>query len=421
MPSHPRQHVVFIAIALAFVGCSGDKTADPSTPAAAQGAGGPGGRRGAAGAVPVVTAKVESKSVPVTIPAVGTAEPVSTVQIRPQVTGQLSAVHFAEGQSVTRGQLLFTIDPRPFETALRQAEAVLARDTATARNAERQQATYEDLFKRGLIPRDQYQTQTANTEALQATLAADRASVENARLNLNYTRIVAPMSGRTGALGAHVGDLIRANDTTPLVVINQVAPIYVSFSVPGRYLGDIRRFQARKPLVVKAQGQSAIAPGAQAPPPPTTPGLAQEVAPGQGATAPAAAGPLEVGRVTFIDNAVDPSTGTIRLKGTFQNAGQGLWPGLFVQVTLDLTMDENAIVVPATAVQPSATGQYVYVVKSDSTVEVRPVVVARQAGEEIVIAQGLKPGEEVVTDGHLRLTPNAQVTTGGARGGRNPL
>lgn len=421
MPSHLRKLVVFIGICLTFAGCSGEKAADPSTAAAAQGAGQGGRRGGGAGApVPVVTAKVESKSVPVTIPAVGTAEPVTTVQIRAQVTGQLSAVHFAEGQTVSKGQLLFTIDPRPFQNALAQAEAVLARDTATAKNAERQQATYEDLFKRGLIPRDQYETQTASTQSLQATLAADRAAVENARLNLGYTRMVAPMSGRTGSLGAHVGDVIRANDTTPLVVINQVAPIYVTFSVPGRYLGDIRRFQARRPLMVRAQGQSAIAPGAQAPPPPT-PGLAQDAAPAPGAAAPAAAGPQEVGRVTFIDNAVDPSTGTIKLKGTFENARQGLWPGLFVQVTLDLTTDENAIVVPAVAVQPSATGQYVYVVKSDSHVEMRPVVVARQAGEEIIIAQGLKAGEVVVTDGHLRLTPNAQVTTGGARGARNPL
>jgi multidrug efflux system membrane fusion protein len=420
MPSHLRQLVVFIVICLTFAGCSGERAADPSTPAAAQGAAGPGGRRGGGGPVPVVTAKVESKSVPVTIPAVGTAEPLTTVQIRAQVTGQLGAVHFAEGQTVTKGQLLFTIDPRPFQNALAQAEAVLARDTATAKNAERQQATYEDLFKRGLIPRDQYETQTANTQSLQATLAADRAAVENARLNLGYTRIVAPMSGRTGSLGAHVGDLIRANDTTPLIVINQVAPIYVSFSVPGRYLGDIRRFQAQKPLVVKAQGQAAIAPGAQAPPPPSASG--QEIAPGQGATAPVRAAPLEIGRVTFIDNAVDPSTGTIKLKGTFQNADQGLWPGLFVQVALDLTTDENAIVVPATAVQPSAAGQYVFVVRGDSTVEVRPVTVARQAGEEIIIAQGLKPGEEVVTDGHLRLTPNAQITRStGARGARNPL
>ena len=176
-------------------------------------------------------------------------------------------MHFTEGQDVRKGQLLFTIDARPFQAALSQAEAVLARDTATANNAERQKATYEDLFKRGLIPRDQYETQRASNESLQATLAADRAAVENAKLNLAYTRIVAPMSGRTGALGVHVGDLVRANDATPLVVINQVSPIYVSFAVPGRYLGDIRRFQAQKPLVVTARGQAMVAPGAQAPAP----------------------------------------------------------------------------------------------------------------------------------------------------------
>ena len=175
---------------------------------------------------------------PVTLPAVGTAEPVSTVQVRAQVTGQLSQVHFAEGQDVKKGAAaVHARQPRPFEAALQQAEAVLARDTAQSKNAQPQQARYEDLFKRGLIPRDQYETQIANASALEATLAADQSQVENARLNLQYTHIVAPISGRTGALAVHQGDLIRANDTTPLVVINQVAPIYVTFSVPGRYLG----------------------------------------------------------------------------------------------------------------------------------------------------------------------------------------
>ena len=361
---------------------------------------------------------------PVTIPAVGTAEPLATVQIRAQVTGQLSAVRFEEGQPVRKGQPLFTLDPRPFQATLQQAEAVLARDTATAKNAEQQHARYEDLYKRGLIPRDQYETQSASSESLQATLDADRAAVENARLNLSYTTITAPMAGRTGSLNVHTGDLVRANDTTPLVVINQLSPIYVTFSVPGRYLGDIRRYQSQRPLVVKARGQAAVAPGAQAPAPLPTPSLADEVAPGQGATVVPPEGPMETGRVTFIDNAVDASTGTIKLKGTFQNADEGLWPGLFVQVTLDLTTQENAVVVPATAVQPSASGQYVFVVKADRTVEVRPVSVARQAGEEMIIARGLTTGEEVVTDGQLRLTPGATISTGGPRGSgpgeRNP-
>jgi multidrug efflux system membrane fusion protein len=374
--------------------------------------------------VPVVTAKVQTKSIPVTIPAVGTAEPLQTVQIRAQTTGQLSSVHFAEGQEVRKGQPLFTLDPRPFQAALSQAEAVLARDTATANNAQRQKATYEDLYKRGLIPRDQYETQRASTESLQATLAADRAAVDNAKLNLGYTHIVAPISGRTGATSVHAGDLVRANDATPLVVINQVSPIYVSFAVPGRYLGDIRRYQAQKPLVVTARGQAAVAPGAQAPAPPPAPSQAQQVAPGQGATVAVPGGPTETGRVTFIDNTVDATTGTIKLKGTFQNADQGLWPGLFVQVNLNVTTDENVLVVPATAVQPSTSGQYVYVVKPDRTAQVRTVTVARQSGEEMIIAQGLSAGEEVVIDGQLRLTPGAQVSIAGARGegdgGRGP-
>ena len=423
MRNHLQKLAIFAVIGLSFVSCSQTGADAPSPGQTATGGGtggsrGGGGRRGAGGPVPVVTAKAQSKAVPVTIPAVGTAEALASVQIRAQTTGQLSDVHFAEGQDVRKGQLLFTLDPRPFEAALSQAQAVLARDTATANNAEQQKSRYEDLYKRGLIPRDQYETQRASNESLQATLAADRAAVDNAKLNLAYTKIVAPMSGRTGALGVHVGDLVRANDATPLVIINQVSPIYVSFSVPGRYLGDIRRYQAQKKLVVQAKGQAPIAPGAQAPaPPPPTPSVGQTVAPGQGATVAAPEGLVENGVVTFIDNTVDVSTGTIKLKGTFQNADQGLWPGLFVQVTLNLTTEQGVIVVPATAVQPSASGQYVYVVKSDRTAEIRPVTVARQFGEEMIIAKGLTVGEEVVTDGQLRLTPGAQVTIAGPRGG----
>jgi membrane fusion protein, multidrug efflux system len=429
MPSHLKKIAVFAALSVSFVACSWQKGADNAAPAvAAQGSsagtgrggpgapGGAGGRRGG-GPVPVVTAKVLTRSVPVTIPAVGTAEPVQTVQIRAQTTGQLSAVHFSEGQEVRKGQPLFTLDPRPFQAALSQAEAVLARDTATANNAERQKATYEDLFKRGLIPRDQYETQRASNESLQATLAADRAAVENATLNLGYTQITAPISGRTGATAVHAGDLVRANDATPLVVINQVSPIYVSFAVPGRYLGDIRRYQARKPLTVTARGQASVPPGAQAPEPPAPTSQAQQVAPGVGATVAVPAGLIETGRVTFIDNSVDPTTGTIKLKGTFQNADQGLWPGLFVTVMLDVTTDENVLVVPATAVQPSAAGQYVYVVSPDRTAQVRKVTVSRQSGEDMIIAEGLAAGEEVVIDGQLRLTPGAQVSIAGARGG----
>jgi multidrug efflux system membrane fusion protein len=350
----------------------------------------------------------------VTIPAVGTAEPLATVEIRAQVTGQLSEVHFREGQDVQKGAPLFTLDARPFQAALQQAQAVLARDSAQAKNAQSQRARYEDLFNRGLIPRDQYETQMANATALEATLAGDQAQIENARLNLQYTRIVAPISGRTGALNVHAGDLVRANDTAPLVVINQVAPIYVSFSVPGRYLPDIRRFQAQQPLRLEARIQPGGTPGAPQTAPPA-PG-ALPAAGTDGASLPlldpSARDSIASGTVSFIDNSVDPTTGTIRMRGTFANANHALWPGLFVQVTLVLRNDPAAIVVPAAAVQVSQAGQYVFVVKPDRTVEVRNVTVERQQGEEMVIAKGIAPGEEVVTDGQLRLTTGATVSTG---------
>jgi membrane fusion protein, multidrug efflux system len=375
-------------------------------------AGGRGGR-GSGGAVPVVTAHVTKKAMPVTLPAVGTVEPLSSVEVRAQITGQLGAIHFSEGQDVRKGQRLFSLDTRPFDAALRQAEAVLARDTATAQNAHAQKARAEDLFKRGLIPRDQFETQTASATALDATVAADKAAVDTARLNLQYAEIAAPIAGRTGALGVHVGDLVRANDVNPLVVINQVSPVYVAFSVPGRYLGDIRRYQSRQALPVVATTPSGTAPGA-------VPGSAGNgsAAHGKAGTTGAAQPPpaAERGVVSFIDNTVDPQTGTIRLKGTFPNDNRRLWPGVFVQVTLQLTTEAEAIVVPATAVQASQDGQYVYVVKPDRTVEMRPVKVERQLGDEIVLADGVAPGDEVVTDGHLRLTPGARVSTAAGRG-----
>ena len=349
-----------------------------------------------------------------TIPAVGTAEPLATVEIRSQVTGQLSEVHFREGQDVRKGTPLFTLDARPFQAALQQAQAVLARDTAQAKNAQSQRTRYEDLFNRGLIPRDQYETQTANASALEATLAADRAQIENAQLNLQYTRILAPISGRTGALNVHVGDLVRANDTTPLVVINQVAPIYVTFSVPGRYLPDIRRYHAQQPLKIEARIQPGGTPGAPQAAPPAPGSLPAET---DGASTPVQGSvsgrdTLESGTVSFIDNTVDPTTGTIRMKGTFANDDHALWPGLFVQVTLVLRTQANAVVVPATAVQVSQAGQYVFVVKPDRTVEVRNITIERQQGEEMVVGHGIAPGEEVVTDGQLRLTAGATVATG---------
>jgi multidrug efflux system membrane fusion protein len=400
--------------------------AQPDASASGGRGGGRAGRGAGGGAVPVVTARAVAKAVPVTIPAVGTAEPLATVQIRSQITGQLSEIHFREGQDVRKGAPLFTLDARPFQAALQQAQAVLARDTAQAKNAQSQRTRYEDLFNRGLIPRDQYETQMANASALEATLAADQAQIENARLNLQYTRILAPISGRTGALGVHQGDLVRANDTTPLVVINQVAPIYVTFSVPGRYLTEIRRHHGQQPLRIDARIPPGGTPGAPQSAPPSAGNTPAPDTDGGSTPAPggvALTGTTEAGTVSFIDNSVDPTTGTIRMKGTFANADHALWPGLFVQVTLVLRTDLNAIVVPSAAVQASQAGQFIYVVKADRSVEVRNVTVERQQGEETVIAQGIAAGEEVVTDGQLRLTAGARVTTGtrgegsGERGG----
>ena len=358
--------------------CTGSGQAIPGGQGpAGQGRGG--GRGGDTGPVPVVTTKAVTKSVPLTETAVGTVEAISTVQVRSQVTGRLAKVHFKEGDEVQAGQALFTLDPQPFQVALDQATATLARDTAQADNAQAQLVRLKNLLDRGLIPREQYETQVATAAALKATTDAGRASIAAAELNLQYTKILAPATGRTGALQAHEGDLIQAGGQTPLVVTNQLAPIYVAFSVPGKLLDSIRRLQRGAPLRVRASVAGA-----------TDSTLVQ-------------------GRLTFIDNAVDPTTGTIKLKATFDNAGSRLWPGQFVDTTLFLSVDPNAVVVPSIAVQAGQSGPYVFVVDGESNAEMRPVSVARTEGTESVIASGLKAGEVVVTDGHLRLTPGARV------------
>jgi multidrug efflux system membrane fusion protein len=316
---------------------------------------------------------------PLDVTAVGTAEPYSTVEIRAQVTGQLLSVEFAEGADVAKGQLLFTIDPRPFEVALRQAEAARDKDMATAANAEAIRARSENLLKNRLISQADYDTSASNVAALKASIAADNAAVDNAKLNLQYTKIVAPVSGRTGALLVNPGSIVRNADTTPLVIIKQLAPIRIAFAVPGQYLTQVRLGQARKALGVVARTSGDN-------------------------------GTVSRGEVSFIDNAADPATGTIRLKGTFANGDHRLWPGDIVQVTLQLSVDPRAIVVPASAVQNGQQGQYVYLVGKDSTVSMRPVTVARTSGADAVLESGLVPGDEVVTDGQLRLVPGARIS-----------
>ncbi len=324
-------------------------------------------------AVPVVVATVQQRDVPVQVRAIGNVEPYSTVQVKSQVTGELVNVHFTQGQDVRKGALLFTIDRRPFEAEVSRQEGNLARDLAQAQNERARARRYEQLFKEGVISKEQFDQVRTNADALDASVRADRAALEAARLNLQYCQLYAPIDGRTGDLMVHQGNMVKANDV-PLVTINQVQPIYVSFSLPEQHLADIKRFMARGKLKVTAK-----VPGAPAP-----------------------AG----GTVTFVDNTVDPATGTIKLKAAFPNAERRLWPGQFADVMLTLTTQAGAIVVPAQAVQTGQQGDYVFVVKNDQTAEQRSVRVERTMNGQAVIAEGLKPGEQVVTDGQVRLAPS---------------
>jgi multidrug efflux system membrane fusion protein len=339
-----------------------------------------GGGAGAPPAVVVTTATVVTKPMAVEARAVGNVEASSSVAVRAQVSGELLKVGFTEGQDVRTGQTLFTLNPRQFEVAVQQAEAALARSEAQARGTAAQVDRSTELLKRELVSRAEHMQVSTQLAVNRAQIEADRAALENAKLQLQYTTIVAPVSGRTGALLVHPGALVRANDAAPLVMINQVTPAYVSFAVPARLLPQLRRDQAPGALSVLA------APA----------GSADEAV---------------TGSLSFVDNAVDQATDTIRLKATFPNRDRRLWPGAFVDVTLQLSVEPNAIVVPNAAVQASQQGQYVYVIKPDSTAEVRPVTVAWQAGNDVVIRTGLVPGETVVTDGQLRLTPGIRVTT----------
>lgn len=333
-------------------------------------------------AVPVTVDRVVTKDMALDVNVVGTVEAYSTVAVRAQVTGELKAVNFSQGDDVQAGQVLFTLDHRPLEAALSQAEANLARDTAQAQNAKVIAQRMDDLVERGVGTREQRDTARTTAAALDAVVGANQAAVENAKVQLQYATIRAPISGRTGALMVHAGNLVRANDQTPLVVINQVSPIYVSFGIPEGLLADLRRYMAQRELDVEAV-------------PPN-----EEMTPAHG-------------RITFVDNQVDQTTGTIRIKATFPNANRRLWPGQFVNVRVRLTTDSQAMVVPSVAVQAGPEGHYVYVVKGDQTVEMRPVAVSRTAGTETVLKQGVKPGETVVIDGHLRLVPGSRISIKG--------
>jgi multidrug efflux system membrane fusion protein len=402
--------IVAGAAAVAASACGSNSSA------AGAGGGGRGGRgRGDAAAAPVVTAKVTQKDVPVDIAAIGNVEAYASISVRSQVTGQITEIAFREGDSVRTGQQLFTIDRRPFELALAQAEANLLRDrallsqaeaqlTRDAANAEYMQISAErqtQLNQRGIISKDVAEQMRASADSTAAVVKADKANIESARaqtvsqqgavdaarVSLDYTVIKSAIDGRTGILSVKVGSLATANQTE-LTTIARVQPVFVTFSVPAVHLAIIKSHMTGDRLKVAATPQDAEA-------------------------------DAETGELTFVDNAVDMTTDTIKLKATFPNSDHRLWPGQFARVSLRLATLSQAIVVPSQAVQTGQDGQYVFVVKGDSTVEQRAVTPGQRVGDDMVIEKGVKTGETVVTEGQLRLEPGSRITTDlSGRGGR---
>ena len=344
-----------------------------------QGRGAAGGGRGRGDeAVPVLVVTAVQKSVPLQLRAVGNVEPYTTVSVKSQVTGVLQKAHFKEGQDVKEGQLLFTIDPRPLETALKQAEANLARDSAQLKNFREQVKRYAELVEKQYVSREQYDQIKTNADAAESVVDSDKAAVENAKVQLSYCYIYSPINGRVGALLVYEGNLVRVNDGAPLVVINQVNPINVTFAVPEVNLADLRRHMAKGQLQVDA----SFAP--------------EEARP-------------EHGKLEFVDNAVDRPTGTVKLKAVFSNSERRLWPGQFVNVALTLATEAGVVVIPSEAVQVGQDGQHVFVVKEDRRVEVRPVTIGRTNEGEAIITKGLVAGEQVVREGQFLLGAGSRV------------
>lgn len=357
-----------------------------------------------AAAVPVTVTKVVAKQMPVDINAIGNVQTVVGVSIRPQVTGRVLKVNFKEGDYVKKGELLFTLDSRPFDEAVKeaqaslqhdisgvaQAQAVLAKDTAQAKYAATEADRYDVLMKEGVVSKEQAEQFKANADAYAATLKADgssietaraqvrqsQAAVDNAKVQLSYCQLRSPMDGRTGSSIVTEGNLVSTSDSTPLVTIDQVSPIYATFTVPEKYLPDVQKYASSAKLKVVAQLDANTS---------------------------------RVGTLSSFDNQVSQATGTLQLKASFQNDDNLLWPGRFVNIVLTLTNQPNAIVVPTQSVQTSQQGQFIYVVKADQTVEMRKIVLDRTVGDETVISSGLGAGETVITDGQLRVTPGAKV------------
>ena len=332
-------------------------------------------------AVPVTTAPVILKTVPVRLYAIGNVEPYTTVAVKARVDGQLVSVRFKEGDEVRQGAVLFEIDARPFAASLKQAQANLLKDRALYDRAKEQDKRYKDLLAKNFISTDAYEQVRTNAETAAATVAADEAAIDNAKLSLEYCTIRSPVTGYAGRIQIQQGNLVKANDTNAMVTLNQVVPIYTSFSVPEQNVADVRRYQADGELKVAASFANATHP------------------------------PMS-GRLSFVDNSADATTGTIKLKAEFPNSDKALWPGQFVNVVLTLREQKDAIVTPSSSVQSGPTGQYVFVVKADSTVELRNITITRAEGDDTVVASGLNAGDIVVTVGQLRLAPGTKVNVG---------
>lgn len=328
--------------------------------------------------VPVTIAQVAQQAVPFRLQAIGNVEAYATVSLKARVDGQIVEVGFTEGEEVRAGQVLFKIDARPFEAALRQAEANNLRDRAQKDQARSQERRYQELLAKNFVSKEAYAQIRTNAETAEAVAQGSGAALDNARLNLEYCSIRSPIGGYAGKIQIQKGNLVKANDTSPLIVINQVHPIYVNFSIPEQQLPNLRSYMAESKL-----GVDTLAPGSDK--------------------------PIASGTLIFVDNAVDPTTGTIKLRAQFRNAENGLWPGQFVNVRLNLYDQEDALVVPSKSVQTGPDGQYVFVIKPDMTTELRKVTVQRTEGDNTVIAKGLEKGERVVTQGQLRLSPGTKV------------
>ncbi len=342
---------------------------------------------GPPGPVPVKAETVRKKDVPVELKTFGAVEASSVFEAKAQVGGRLVQVAFKEGDFVKEGDLLFTIDPRPYRAALDQAEANLARDQAELRNAEVEVRRLKALLAENYVSRDDHDKAVTAAEALAATVKADEAAVASARIQLEHCAIRSPIDGRTGKLMVHQGNLVKANADTPMLVVTRVRPIYVTFSLPEKDLPDVRRSLDEGPMEV-------------------------------GAAVPALPDRPAKGELTFFANQVDAATGTFQVRATFENQDLTLWPGQYVDVRVQLTVQRGATVVSSQAVQLGQQGPYVYVVRPDRTTEVRPVDAGLQTVRETVILRGLTPGETVVTEGQVRLLPGAKVEVTAAEGGQ---